>query len=430
MPAERRVHLVEDPDDSRPLAKQIDATASRLDGRVVLHPTPGLTTSRQLAADLLVSLGKRFDALQNERAGPRAWALVDVWTCAEQVQHLFVLRAHTLGPKRWQELLDLGRRRKIHLWFIVHPGVPARTHACLANVSYRRWDPASFSARWRDIPAADDVVSAAVDLPEVPAEDFVTFRSACRRLLDAAAFERVDRVFCDSMDRTAVDLEPWRVHLRRPPPPTLEAADVAAQLQALLVTSSGPREALVRLRGAQAAYFKTGWLLNFRPPLIPSDSGLVPLGPSLDSAIAARLRRLCDPRSTAAMALFLIADLRSHRLASLDLGDIDADGGAVAVAHRTQRFVVPDYARSLIRAQLAERNQAGAAAADPLFIHPRTGSRQLASALRNVLRATSMKTAIAVGVNDSFGSQRNPAEWIRAQGITLNALRRVPATYP
>lgn len=130
-------------------------------------------------------------------------------------------------------------------------------------------------------------------------------------------------------------------------------ADVAAQLQALLVTSSGPGEALVRLRGAQGAYFKNGWLVSFRPPLIPSDSGLVPLGPHLDTAVAARLRRLCDPRSTAAMALFLIADLRSHRLVRLDIGDIDDDGGAVA--HHNHRFIVPDYARSLIRAQIAER---------------------------------------------------------------------------
>lgn len=40
---------------------------------------------------------------------------------------------------------------------------------------------------------------------------------------------------------------------------------------------------------------------------------------------------------------------------------------------------------------------------------------------------TSMK--IAVGVSDSFASQRNPAEWIRAQGITLSHLRGVPERY-
>jgi hypothetical protein len=327
-----------------------------------------LSTSRQLAADLLVSLDKRFDALQCERAGPRAWSLVNVWIAAERVRHLFVLRAHLLGPNRWQELLELGRRRTVEMWFVVHPSVSARIHECLSTTSYRCWDPASFAALWSNSPANKDRPITGADFAEVPVEDFVTFRSACRRLLNPATFERVDRVFCESMDRTELAVQPWRFRLRRPRPPELELSDVAAQLQALLVSSSSPGEALVRLRGAQAAYFKNGWLVDYRPPLTPSDSGLVPLGPRLDTAVAARLRRLCDPRSTAAMTLFLIADLRSHGLVRLDIRDIDDDGGAVSMG--ASRFVIPDYARSLVRAQLVERNQAGASETDPLFVHP------------------------------------------------------------
>jgi hypothetical protein len=39
-----------------------------------------------------------------------------------------------------------------------------------------------------------------------------------------------------------------------------------------------------------------------------------------------------------------------------------------------------------------------------------------------------MKTAMAVGVRDSFASQLRAADWISAQGITLKPLRRVPVT--
>lgn len=240
MPADRRIHIVEDPDDSRQLAQLMDGAASRVAGRAVMHPTPGLSTSRQLAAGVLVSVGKRFDALQSERAGPRAWSLVDVWITAEHVRHLFDLRAHLLGPKPWQELLELGPRLNVEMWFVVHPRTPAGIHRCLANTAFRRWDPATFTAHWRDSTADDDATSRGSDFLEIPAEDFVTFRSARRRLLDPAAFGRVDAVFCDSMDRTELALDPWRPRPLQPRPPDLDLADVAAQLQALLVSSSGP----------------------------------------------------------------------------------------------------------------------------------------------------------------------------------------------
>ncbi len=50
----------------------------------------------------------------------------------------------------------------------------------------------------------------------------------------------------------------------------------------------------------------------------------VPLGPSLSPTTAHRLRRLCLPASTAAMALVLSAGLRAAALAALDVADIDA----------------------------------------------------------------------------------------------------------
>jgi hypothetical protein len=49
-----------------------------------------------------------------------------------------------------------------------------------------------------------------------------------------------------------------------------------------------------------------------------------------------------------------------------------------------------------------------------------SANREAVRGERNVLRCTSMKIAIAVGVRHSFAPQRIPAEWIRAQqGITL-----------
>src|SRR5713101_6645453 len=67
MPPEQRVHVVEDPQDTRELAAFVAGLSDRLEGRAVVHPTPLLATSSQLAAELLVALGKSFDALPAER---------------------------------------------------------------------------------------------------------------------------------------------------------------------------------------------------------------------------------------------------------------------------------------------------------------------------------------------------------------------------
>lgn len=427
MPAEPAVHLVEDPEDSRDLVELVGALTNRLAGRAALHPTPGSSSSLQLASDLLVSLGKRFDALAFERARTRAWELVEIWMAAERVRHLFVLRGHLLAAGRWRELLELARRGGIEAWFVFPGRLPAGVESLLATMSCRRWDPCSFAAHWSDVARDSAAEDEEAEFPEVPAEEFYTFRAACRRLLTPANFERVDRTFCESVRRTSAALEPWKPKPRGPMPPPLRLGDVGVQLQNLLVDSSGSAEALVRLRGAQAAYFREGWLVGFQPPLVPPDSGLVPLGPRLDPATASRLRRLCVPRSTAAMALFLIADLRSVGLSRLDVGDVDDEGKSVCVG--PHRFAVPDYARSLVMAQFAERRRNGAGASEPLFVHPGTGQRPPPSALRNVLRGVATKTAISVGVHDSFGTQSDASVWLRAQGITVATLDRVPTLY-
>lgn len=68
MPSRCRLHLVEDPEDTLHLATQVAALADLSQGRAVCHSTPGIRRDDELAADLLVALGKRFDALRAERA--------------------------------------------------------------------------------------------------------------------------------------------------------------------------------------------------------------------------------------------------------------------------------------------------------------------------------------------------------------------------
>ena len=418
MPSRARLHLVEDPEDTLELANRVSALADLSQGRAVCHSTPGIRRHDELAADLLVALGKRFDALRAERARKQAWHLVEVWYEAERIRHLFVLRAHLLaGPLR-EELIDFGRRRELEIWLVgalPHGSVPP------GRRRWQRWSADRFLARW-EMPLEDDGREGGHDagFPEVPSDDFFTFRATCRRLLEPEAFDRVDAQFCASMDDTAAWLRPHTKVRFGPVDKPLELGAVAAQVHGLLSSATCPSEALVRLRGVQAAYFRAGWLVQFAPHLVDPDSGLVPLCPTLLPRTTARLRRMCTPRSTAAMTIHLAAGLRSEGLARLNVEDIDQDGGAVALGNH--RLSVPDHARSLVRAQVVDRLRQGARGGQPLFVHPDTGKRHNGSALRNILRSVSTKTAISVGVRDSLGLGGSAEGWLRDRGVTLTRL--------
>lgn len=407
MRAEPALHVVADPDDSVELARMVAGLADRAAGRAVVHPTPRITSPTDFAADLLMAVGKRFDALRFEHAGSRAWPLVQVWFQAEEVRHLFVLRAARLGLPLLNKIVDAGGQMGLAVWLI-------GAHKGLLGVDASRWDTQAFGERW----AASVSSSREVDeggFPEVPDDDFVTFRSTCRRLLDPLSFERVDRVFCQSMDSTARGLEP-RVGVGSGLP--MSASDVATQLQGLLVSSSSAAEALTRLRGAQAAYFLAGWLVSFPASECRIVHGMVPLGPTLDPVTARRLRRLCDPSSTAAMALLLATDLRSAGLSSLNISDIDHEGAHVTVGD-DHRFVLPPYARSLVRSLLIERVLAGGTGRDPLFACWGTGERFHPEQLKSLLRKVCGATALAVGLDRETSPWQEPASWLRERRLDL-----------
>lgn len=405
------INVVSDPHDSLDLAKKVASLADRTEGRVVLHLTPGVASTADLAADLLVAIGKRFDALRFEKTRSRAWPLVEVWFRAEQVQHLFVLRAGRLSPPLRRRITNLDTDLGVHVWLI-------GASATGSGSGVGRWDTDSFGERWSEAPAAAEHGLDDAGFPEVPDDEFTTFRATCRRLLDPASFGRVDRVYCESMDATARWLAPTVRGRDR-----LDTNDAAVQLQSLLVASLSAAEALTRLRGAQAAYFLAGWLVPFPPSGCALMGGIVPLGPTLDPVTARRLRRLCQPSSTAAMAIMLVTDLRSKELARLNVGDVDPTGERVLVGTRPDSyFAIPPYAASLVRAQLIDRHRSGAADGDAMFVDTRTGERFEPDQLKSALRTLCRRTALAVGLDERGRWAADPTAWLRRRRLDLQFL--------
>jgi hypothetical protein len=420
MPPEHRVHVVEDPEDTRELAAFVAGLSDRLEGRAVVHPTPLLATSSQLAAELLVALGKSFEALTAERCKARAWDLVDTWIAAERVRALFVLRAHLLAPALCQELVDLAKRAGLDLWLVGQGGCAGLMPAG-ADTPHRLWDPASFVERWADIERSEHLPDGHSGFPEVPGDEFVTFRASCRDLLDPASFERVDRVFCEAMATTLTWLRGWQGRQLQTLTEEVPIGDTATHLQGLLVSSSSSSEAVTRLRGAQAAFFRFGWLVAYSPQAFAgTDTGTLLLRPSLDPGTATALRRLCTPQSTAVMALFLAVDLSTQAMSRLSLASIADDGGAVSID--SGRYSIPYYAQSLVRAQVIHRQREGAEAAHPLFAHPTATGPRLARLLLDALRSVARKTSVSVGRADVHTSGGGGEAWLEARHVSVSRL--------
>lgn len=349
------VQIVWDPQDSPELAETISWRVGPQPRVVLARPAPGVTTTRQLAVDLLIGLGKQFDALQREHlSGQTAWELVHLWLRAERTTHLVVLDAQRLGPPLRRAVTELGVP---HTWEVHRHERP--DPSC-------RLRPADLLAALPEPPrATDDRGLGDVDLPSA---SFLTFRAACRDLLTPQLFDRVDPVYVRAFDTTSR----W---LRSQPPASAPThLGVTEQILALTTDTTSPQELIIRLRAAQAAYFCTGLLITVVPrPFNPETTSCEP---RLDvppvgthPGVTARLRRLVTPRLAAAGAL-VASGLHPWQIANLRLADMSPSGCHVSVPAGTDQHArqLPRHAGGLIRAQLLHRRAHGARRSDRLFV--------------------------------------------------------------
>lgn len=93
-------------------------------GCVTVHPTPGTTSDRYFAHDLLAALGKpaHLPGFPDSRAP--VWEAATAWLAAIPVRRLTVLRAHLLTRTRLQRLLDLQAFTGAHLVLVCHRSCP------------------------------------------------------------------------------------------------------------------------------------------------------------------------------------------------------------------------------------------------------------------------------------------------------------------
>jgi hypothetical protein len=352
VPHEWWIRVVVDPHDDPDLSDELDRRSDLGAGVVVVRPVPGVETAGQLAIDLLLALGKHCDALAWECPAHGRWELIRLWLRAEQVRTLVVLDADRLPPPLWTLLARLSLELRLGLWLVVRAAVPHERIEMLGGG--RRWTVAELLHHLPLVPAHTDVsVDDRVPLPD---DSFLTFRAACSEVLPREQFAKADAVY-----RRAF----WATHTwYRRARPTRSRTVVARQLRAVVTSSTSAAETLVRLRGAQAAHFLEGFLVDAMTVTWPPLVDVPHVG--LSRTVARRLRRLVTPTWVCALALAAAGVAEAGDLAALTLGDLNSDGREVVIGGRW--FDVPGYAAGLLRAQILARRDAGAGSSDPLLV--------------------------------------------------------------
>ncbi|MEV6322721.1 hypothetical protein AB0M45_16230 [Nocardia sp. NPDC051787] len=202
-PGLRPITILRDVDDDATLTHALLDAHNPPGGVITVHPTPATISGLALAADVLAALGCAIERITPERVaavGPASRAVL-AWVYALRVQHLVVLRAHTLTPDQLAWLLRVRRSSSVHLVLVWHSLDPLRGRVLLDELPHHLVvDPGGVLSDISTHTPASAAVG--VDLAQVPATDVRTFRADAAAALEPAEFARVDAVYAQAIETT------------------------------------------------------------------------------------------------------------------------------------------------------------------------------------------------------------------------------------
>jgi hypothetical protein len=413
------LYLVREPTDDAERQAFVRQLASPLDGRVVAEIRPGARNLAWLAAALLEGLGKDLDAGGAGRNAGRNWRRVSDWLVGLTTSDIFVSRIQLLRPEEWQVLIELAIEADARLWLIVQQEHLRKSQQALIDtwpVVEVPWD--EFEQTWaatEGTGAATDDLSSSPGLPApfplVPDDDFTSFLAVCDRILSAEDVERVERAFDHGFDSVRELVSAGQIELW------------AERMRELVSETGSAREAVARVRGAQAALFLAGWWLRLDLRLFElrweTQAQL-----ALTDELAAAFSRYPTPQWAAIAAVRATTHGSPQSLSELSIADGERvvstnDGNADAHARTTAASV---------RAHVASRARDGAGASAPLFV--KEGNSSGTAETRLPLEARGVQRILR-RIGDEIGvelvdrkSSRNESdrEWARRRGFSMRTL--------
>jgi hypothetical protein len=410
------VFVVIDHDDSPEGAAFLHALGDLKQRRAVCVVRPGGRDQLQpLAREVLTALGKRHDREGSARDASDDWRRAIAWVAAEDVDDLIVVRAQLLSRRRWEALIAAAAISGCRLWLLVQGRRLSRSE----RETVRDWPCRvlpfdDFAARW---PGAGTLLPSApaaegTTFPQPPDSDFPVFRSDCRELLEPSEFAVIDTEMCETVRTT----ETWFARVG-----VVDEAGFSDFLRSLLSDAQNAHQAFVRLRAAQVAGFKAGWLIKVDTErfVLTSEASRQA---RVDRALADALRTYTNTKHAAAALLTALCHLSPEALSKLTIGAA-TDGTAVELA--PARIAVPSFAQAILRAHLYQRALAGGGPSNPLFASdegPTSGRPMTPNALRRALKAVARDTGNRLWAEYHTGDQLSQRRWLSRRGVSVQCL--------
>lgn len=416
-------YLVLDPEDRVDATRLLHAVSDPQQGRSLVTITPGGNNLHWLARDVLAGLGKRHDLAGGVRNAQENWERTAVWLAAHDIRELFVSRAHLLDGARWERLLELAAQCGLSLWLIAQATALSRTQ----REAVRDWPIQTvahedFTRRFSARPSVKRTrrrpVAAGTAFPEVPLEDFTSFRSACAQLLDDEDFAVVETAFWHAHDATRTLLEDQA--------PGEEL--LSQHLRALITGARRRPELVTRVRGAQTACFMAGSLVKVDVERLVTHCVTDAASCAVDPDALEQVGAYPSPR-IAAIAVLALAGWAPHEIAELNLSDLTEDGTPPPAS--TDHQPLPAHASALLRAHHLSRTLAGAAPTEPLFVYtrgggndtrPRTMERYTSRAIQQLLRKVGTETGLMLTPHWRRHRATPARSWLHRLGISVSPL--------
>lgn len=413
------VRCLVDPHDAPEFAAELEGEAARAAGILLVRLNPLTRTPSHLARDVLAALGVEIDHLQRQRPRTNQLpGLAQAQLCGHDVRDLVFDRGNWLSNQLLTEARRWCAYRRIAVWLIAPeplPGAePARRDALTRNIrlGHLRGTTATLDRRTRPRPADrhGDWPPELADL-RLPTDGFLTFRTACARLLPEA-FEAIDTVYRD----TILHIESTRAAPH--PPPPLEHA-IAALHHALTIDDPPAPVRLIRLRAAQAILFRAAALvLNWQPPTARAHPLDLP-GTLITTQHIGRLRRLADPSPATANLLAGLLETGPAELNSLHRFDITDSGDDLRINAGGAPIDIPATAQPIVRAHLCRIDHQARPGPHPTPLF-RTA---VASHLREVDEYYYPRDTAPVTLHDLADFPRPfPTRWLQRRHLQLTQL--------
>ena len=391
-------------------------------GRLGVLARPGMRRDGWLAADLLAALGCRDGMAGAGRAGEGDWDHVTAWLLTHRVRHLYVRHAWTLPLHVLDTLLELLERVPCTLWLVGDTRYTDRLADALRPRTDRTVTGEEFLAQWEPVietRAADGYASSALPglarcWPDrVPADDFTTFRAACRQLLDPASFALVDahlRAHVPEAEERARTL---------PDGAAAREVAVASWLHEHWEQTESMAAFIVLVRAAQVGFFRAGWHLQVDLDHLIGTASTMPRRALRTPELWQRLRAYPEPHRGAICAL-AAAGLAVDTIGSLTIAGTDADHGRVVLSDGTA-VEVAEVARLFLTAQVHLRRQQDHDSAAPLF-PTRQGKPLSGQAIAQVINDARRELGVAVAPARLDRKPVTGDRWFTRWGVSLTEL--------